>query len=270
MRLKGGGGLYTQHLQLVTTEGFSGADLWVPTDETAEAGRAWQVVASAELEPAKDHVVSAEAYYTGLQNLIQLDTRTSGDAEGQSTEDLFRTGGEGYATGLELFVQRNAGALTGWVGYTLGWSRRTFADVNLGKEFPPKYDRRHDLKVVAELQRGKWKYGVNFVYASGQAFTPAGSRFALDEPSTGETDQGIVDYPEKNGARLLPYHRLDASVARRGHLFGARAEWFLQIFNLYNRKNEWFVSYDTSESVVDADVAHQLPLIPTLGVNFEF
>jgi len=270
LRLKGGGGLYTQHLQLVTTEGFSGADLWVPTDETAEAGRAWQLVASAELEPAKDHTISAEAYYTGLQNLIQLDTRTSGDAEGQSTEDLFRTGGTGYATGLELFAQRTAGTLTGWVGYTLGWSRRTFADVNLGREFPPKYDRRHDLKVVAELERGKWKYGLNFVYASGQAFTPAGSRFALDEPSTGEPDQGIVDYPEKNSARLLPYHRMDVSIAREGHLFGAGAEWFLQIFNVYNRRNEWFVSYDTSELVIDADVAHQLPLIPTVGVNFAF
>ena len=41
VREKLGGGAYAQHLQLVSTEGLSGADFWVPTDASAEAGRSW-------------------------------------------------------------------------------------------------------------------------------------------------------------------------------------------------------------------------------------
>jgi hypothetical protein len=270
IRFKAGGGLYTQHLQLISTEGFSGADLWAPTDGSADPGRSWQLVTGLEATPSTTYRVSAETYVTGLRNLVQLDNARSGDAEGQSTEDLFRTGGKGWAAGLELFAERRLGPLTGWIGYTLGWSRRTFEEINGGREFPPKYDRRHDLKIVAELDRSRWRYGLNFTYATGQAFTPAGGRFAIEEPASGQPDQGAVLFADKNSARLLPFHRLDVSVARKGHLFGARAEWVLQIFNLYNRRNEWFVTYDTDSVVADAEVTRQLPILPTVGVNLEF
>ena len=44
----------------------------------------------------------------------------------------------------------------------------------------------------------------------------------------------------------------------------------LEVFNLYNRRNEWFVQYDTDEDVTEATVVRMLPLIPSVGVNFEF
>ena len=39
---------------------------------------------------------------------------------------VYKTGGEGYATGIEWFVEKRRGSLTGWLGYTLGWTRRRF------------------------------------------------------------------------------------------------------------------------------------------------
>ena len=271
VRVKGGGGVYNQHLQLVTTEGFSGGDVWVPTDQSAKPGRSWQLVGGTEWEPSLKHSFSVEGYYTWLRNLVQIDNTTAADAQGRTTEDLFITGGRGFATGVELFAQQRTGPVTGWVGYTLGWTRRRWTEVNQGRTFPPKYDRRHDLKVVADYKRGKWGYGVNFVLGSGQAFTPAGARYLITNPASGEPpDDGIILPADKNSARLLPFHRMDVSVTREGHLFGAKAEWFLQIFNLYKRKNEWFIQYDTQDPETKPEVTHQLPIIPTVGVNFEF
>jgi hypothetical protein len=270
VRAKVGGGGYSQHLQLVSTEGFSGADFWVPTDATAKAGRSWQAVGGVEWEPSERYSVGLEGYYTWLRNLVQLDTRRAPDAEGTTSEDIFLTGGRGWASGAELFAQKRAGPLTGWIGYTLGWSRRRWPEINQGRTFPPKYDRRHDLKVVALLKRRKWSYGANFLFGTGQAFTPAAARYELTNPATGTVGDAFLLPGPKNSARLLPYHRLDVSVTRHGSLFGSKADYFLQIFNAYNRKNEWFIQYNTDDPDTDVEIIHQLPIVPTIGVNFEF
>ena len=271
VRLKGGGGRYTQHLQLVSTEGFSGSDFWVPTDASARAGRSWQAVAGVEWEPSDEYLCSVEGYYTSLRNLVQLDNVRPPDAEGTTTQDLFFTGGKGWASGAEVFLRRRTGAVTGWIGYTLGWSRRQWPELNTGSPFPPKYDRRHDLKIVAEWNRGRWRYGATFLFATGQAYTPAAARYILTDPATGFTPRdGLLLPGPKNSARLLPYHRLDLSVTRRGSLFGMKADYYLQIFNAYDRRNEWFVQYDTENPRTDPKVVHQLPILPTIGVNFEF
>jgi len=75
---------------------------------------------------------------------------------------------------------------------------------------------------------------------------------------------------ERNSSRLLPYHRLDLSAARQFGLFGNPAEFYIQIFNVYSRRNDWFVQYDVEDFAVDPQVVRQLPIIPSVGINFEF
>lgn len=271
VRLKAAGGVYHQFLQLVATEGFSGGDFWVPIDASAEPGRSWQAVLGSEWEPSRQWFLSAEAYYTGLSNLVVLDNAVSADAGGTESNDVFQTGGSGHATGVEVFCERRTGALTGWVGYALGRSRRRFPEMNQGREFPPKYDRRHDFKVVTSYRAGPWTYGADLVYGTGQAFTPAGARYSLRSPATGVLPRDDYLLPaEHNSARLLPYHRLDVSAARQGSLFGWQAQWHVQIFNVYSRRNEWFVTYDAQDPETKPEVARMLPIIPTVGVSFEF
>ena len=117
-------------------------------------------------------------------------TRAVGGEETRS-EEVFITGGRGFATGVEAFVERVSGRLTGWIGYTLGWTRRRFPEVNQGAWFPPKYDRRHDLVVSANYRAGRWTFGCNVIYATGQAFTPASGPVRIEgkrrEPERGRT-----------------------------------------------------------------------------------
>jgi hypothetical protein len=269
-RLKLGGGIYYQYLQLVSTEGFSAADFYVPIDATADPGRSFQTVLGVEWTPGAAYEVSVEGYYTDLSDLVQFNTDVSGDSEDTDAADLFYTGGEGYASGVELFVHRRRGNLTGWIGYTLGWTRRTFSDLNQGESFPPKYDRRHDLSLVAQYRRGKWTLGGNFVLASGQAFTPAAAVYGLRNPATGQFGDPQLLPAARNSARLLPYHRLDVSVARDVTWFGQSFEWYLQVFNVYSRRNEWFVQYDLDDAVAEPEVVKMLPIVPSLGINVEF
>jgi len=200
---------------------------------------------------------------------VSLDNNTPEGQEEFTANDLFFTGGSGYATGVEFFAHRRIGRVTGWVGYTLGWSRRTFAELNGGETFAPKYDRRHDVNIVMNYRTGPWTYGSSFVFATGQAFTPASARYRVEDPALGELTDGALVLPGKrNSARLLPYHRLDFSVTRAFTAFGQPATWYVQFFNLYTRRNEWFVQFDRQEPTVD--VIKMLPIVPSIGVSFSF
>ena len=157
IRIKAAAGMYRQYLQLITTEAFSGGDFWVPLDSSVEPGRSYQGVVGTEWNPSRRYQLSVEAYYTDLANLVVLDNAVAVDSEDTRSDDIFKSGGSGWASGVEVFLQRRTGALTGWVGYTLGWTRRTFPELNSGLAFPPKYDRRHDLSFVVSYQAGKWR-----------------------------------------------------------------------------------------------------------------
>jgi hypothetical protein len=269
VRIKFGAGLYNQYVQLIATEGFSGTDLYVPIDASAKPGRSVQTVLGVEWKASPTYELSAETYYTDLDHLVEFDSNVPADQEGFTADDLFVTDGTGYATGLELFAQRRRGRVTGWVGYGLGWSRRRFDTLNAGKSFPPKYDRRHDLKVVLDWKKSAWSYSVAFLFGTGQAFTPGSARYRLEDPALGDLSPGARLLPgERNSARLLPYHRMDFSVTREFRMFGRPAEWFVQFFNLYGRRNEWFVQFDDKKP--DVEVAKMLPIIPSLGVKFNF
>ena len=271
VRLKLGAGIYNQYLQLVTTEGFSAGDFYLPLDSSVDLGQSFQVVLGGEWEPTERDVISLEVYNTDLKGLVEFDNLVAVDQPTLTAEELFVTGGKGYARGVELFVRHSADRWTGWLGYTLGYTQRTFEELNGGESFVPKYDRRHDINALLSYQAGRWRLAASFRYATGQAFTPASARYSLDDPATGgEPDAAQVLAAPRNSGRLLSYHRLDLSARKPFGLFGLPAEFVIEIFNIYNRRNEWFVTYDTEGEVTEATVVRMLPVIPSVGVNFEF
>ncbi len=276
VRIKLAGGTYRQYLQLVSSEGFSGADTWVPLDETVDPGRSWQVITGLEWDASKSYSLSTEAYYTDLSNLVSVNEDAEENREDLTSKELFHTGGTGYATGLEFFLEKRSGQLTGWLGYTLGWTRRTFDQIDYGRSHPPKYDRRHDLSLTATYRFapacstcGHWILTTNFVYGTGQAYTPAAARYTLTDPAAEEPVDRLLA-ARRNSGRLLPYHRLDLGVRRTLTLFGQHAEIYLQIVNAYNRRNEWFIQYDAEDSEKPPQIVRMLPVIPTFGFDFRF
>ncbi|MEZ4647295.1 MAG: TonB-dependent receptor plug domain-containing protein [Candidatus Eisenbacteria bacterium] len=268
-RVKLAGGIYHQYLQLVSTEGFSAGDFYLPIDDTADPSRSAQAVLGVEYEPSDTYKFAAETYYTDLSDIVAFDNRATGDPSEFDAEAIFVTNGTGWSSGLELFADKRVGDVTGWVGYTLGYTRRTFAELNGGREFPPKYDRRHDINAILNWRRGRWTYGMAFVYGTGQAFTPASALYTVRNPADHQYEVLILA-GDRNSARLLPYHRVDLTVSRDFQFFGSDAKWMFQLFNAYSRRNEWFVQYDTEDLETEPQVFKMLPLIPSIGMEVEF
>jgi len=266
-----GAGLYHQVVQLVSTEGLSAADFYLPLDDSAPASRAWQTAGGLEWTPRPGLRVSAEAYHRFLHGLVEYDNARGLGTTDEDTETFFYTGGEGRAYGVELLLERRRGRLTGWLSYTLAETRRRFDELNDGAWYSAKHDRRHDLNLTTELRLGAYRPGLTFVYGTGQSFTPAAARYLIRNPATGELTEGEQLLPApRNSGRLAPYHRLDLGVERDAHWLGDGGRIYLKVFNVYSRRNDWFVQYDTERRETRVKTLKMLPVVPTLGIRTRF
>jgi hypothetical protein len=105
--------------------------------------------------------INVETYYKIMSNQIEFRPGArlllNQNLEG---EMIF---GSGKAYGVEVFFQKKIGRLTGWIGYTLSRAERTYPEMNEGKPFPYRYDRTHDISVVANYRLGKkWETSAVF------------------------------------------------------------------------------------------------------------
>jgi hypothetical protein len=260
-------GVYYQYLNAIPigeASGFSPFDIWVPIDDKMKSSRSIDFVLGFETEPIRNHSLTLEAYHKTYRDVLYWigePTRT------KNINELFYTG-TGRAFGTELFFQRRTGSFTGSLGYTLAWTYRTFPAMNSGKEFMPKYDRRHDLSVVGNYQLDEdWKVGFVFTYSTGQTFTQGIGRYAVQTPDG--TFQQILPGDLSNN-RLSPYHRMDVSITRRISLMSLQGSLYIQIYNIYNHKNVWYREFNTQKNPTEVTDVTLLPLIPTFGIDFEF
>jgi hypothetical protein len=184
--------------------------------------------------------------------------------------------GKGQSYGAEFFFKKAIGKLNGWVGYTLSWTTRTFPDIDNGHFFYARYDRRHDISVVAVYDLNeRWSFGSIFVYGTGNAISLPESRYIVE---------GIIvsDYGRRNSFRMPAYHRLDVSVTyncKSKKLFNRlpyQNSWNLSVYNAYNRHNPYFIFFDSQGSVqegnlkVTAKQVSLFPILPSITWNFNF
>jgi hypothetical protein len=123
-----------QYIHLVSNSGTTlPTDLWVPSTFRVQPQKSWQYAGGLFKNFADNtYETSVEVYYKSMQNQIEYRegyTPNLGDTE---TEFVF---GKGWSYGSEFFVNKTRGRLTGWVGYTLSWTWRRFADLNDGVKF---------------------------------------------------------------------------------------------------------------------------------------
>lgn len=261
-----------QYLHLVSNNGTTlPTDVWVPSTYTVKPQLAWQYSAGYFRNFFNDRLeTSIEVYYKQMENQVQYrDGYVPNTIEDAELSYVF---GKGKAYGIELFINKTRGKFTGWIGYTLAWTNLTFPKLNNGETFPAKYDRRHDLSLVGSYQfNKKWTASTVFVFGSGNAITLPTAYYFIDA-------QLQQLYSKLNNYRLPPYHRLDLSVTytpqkikpRRWH-----GSWTLSVYNVYNRKNPYFLYVDTEGTVktgikVKVYQVSILPILPSITYNFRF
>ncbi len=273
--VKAGIAYTNQFVHLVTSSTSTlPTDLWVPSSAVVEPQRGIQYSAGYfQNFLDNDLETSVEIYYKDLQNQIEFNNSYVPEL-GRDIEESF-VFGKGRSYGAEFFVRKNKGPLTGWVGYTLSYTWRYFDDLNDGERFPARFDRRHDLSAVATWKiNPRWTISSIFVYGTGQATTVPLSFYLIE-------GNLVNEYGPRNGYRLAPYHRLDFSATYSPDKRDDKERFFdwdlnFSVYNLYNRKNPFFIYYDIEGDAVSGDLdisAKQVslfPVIPSVTWNFRF
>jgi len=306
--LKLAGGIYRQYLHRVPR--FFVGDIWVSSDKNIKPSKSVHTILSYEKWLSEGFSFQAELFYKTYDNLnsfnnfVVADLVSDGvDNQGRTlytnTQNLFDVG-SGNSKGFELMLKKDRGIVTGWAAYTYSVTNWNVVGINQNKAFNPRHDRTHVANLVlnTELDRiwdhvrgrkytkGKkrWLMSFNLVYSSGQPITTPNSAYLSggtpDAGNDGVTgDGGNISfslYPSQiNAARLPAYIRADLSVTREINFNNYTLSPYVQIFNLFNRKNIWFVTYEDDSEKTDKikpkyEKVNMFPLLPTIGVTITF
>ncbi len=270
--------MMNQYIHLLSNSGVGlPTDLWLPATRRVPQQTAWQTALGlTHSVTEKGLELSIEAYYKKMDNLIEYKEGASfAGFQGNWEDKVTRGSGESY--GLELFVQKKIGATSGWLGYTLSWSNRTFPGLNGGKTFPYKYDRRHDVSLtVSHKFNPKWDMGLTWIYGTGNAITLPIGTYNLPDPDINRMPAVYYtdarEYTSRNGYRMPAYHRLDLSFSY--HTSGG-STWTFSAYNAYNRQNAYFIFFDSDYdgnrlTKKEAKQFSLFPIIPSINYSFTF
>ena len=243
-------------------------DLWTPSGPYLEPQYADQIALGYFRNfDANNYETSVEVYYKKLYN--QVDYIDGANLILNNNLETELLGGEGRAYGVELYLKKNSGRLTGWISYTLSRAEKRVPGINSqdpginnGQFYPANYDKLHDLSVTGTFKLNKtWSFSANFIYATGRPITFPTGRYQY---------AGLVlaNYESRNGNRMPDYHRLDISATLHGKLGG---DWIFGIYNVYNRMNASSITFQPNEEnpiVTEAVRTTIFGFVPSVTYSF--
>ncbi|QKX06012.1 TonB-dependent receptor [Aquimarina sp. TRL1] len=274
-----------QYIHLLSNSGIGlPTDLWVSSTDRVKPQSSHQVALGYSRDFIDENfTLSLEGYYKKSNNVIGYKEGT--DFIFDAREDSEKTwednvvSGEAEAYGLEFLLQRKFGKFTGWIGYTLAWSDRQFDELNQGKRFFARYDRRHDVSLVGIYKpskkitlSGSWIYasGSNYTLPNGEIKTPINDRHDLSQSNIFNNRGISKNYEERNNFRGESTHRLDLSIQFHKKKKRGTRTWDFSIYNAYFRKNPFTYIFKRKNGVRELNRISILPIIPSITYKYEF
>jgi hypothetical protein len=274
----------TQHIHLLSNSTIGlPTDLWVPSTALIRPQKSIQYAIGSVYEFKEGVELSVEGYYKSMSNLIEYKEGSTFFSLSDDWQDKLEFG-RGIAYGGELLVRKTAGKTTGWVGYTLSWSKRKFDNISFGEWFPYRYDRRHDISIVVNHSFSKRiDVGATWVYGTGTAVTlPVMAYTRTVWPVTKQSMMNsflpgpstIMAFEGRNGYRMPAYHRLDIGINfHKEKKWGTRT-WSFGAYNAYNRQNPFFMTQTLFQPgngpmLVQFKQLSLFPVIPYFSYNFK-
>lgn len=268
-----------QYLHLVTLSNSSlPTDIWYPSTRNIKPQSSDQVALGLHQALFKEkYFFSVETYYKWLHNAVDFRDGAQVFANPNLEGEFIR--GRGWAYGFEGYIEKKQGKTTGWIGYTLSWTWREFADLNNGKPFHPRYDRRHDISVVVMhklsprvVLSGTWVYG------TGNFVSLATGRYSFQDflPNTDIT--AVPIFTNRNDYQMPPTHRLDLGLVwkMKPRKPNRESDLTFSIYNAYSRRNPFFIYYEEERDEDDNAIAFTpkllalFPILPSVTYNFKF
>jgi outer membrane receptor for ferrienterochelin and colicin len=281
-----------QYVHLLSTSGVGlPTDLWVPATDLVKPQNSQQVAVGMAKDFEKQNFsLTVEGYYKTMNNIIGYKEGASFLAIQESDEGLESisweenvTSGKGTSYGAEVLLQRKQGRLTGWAGYTLSWTTHQFDELNNGKKFFARYDRRHDISLVGVYElKENITLSATWVYGTGNAITLPISTYQTSELSNVSSPSrdnfyraNGTEYTDRNAFRMRAYHRADIGVQVMKQKKSGVRTWEFSVYNSYNRKNPfyYFIGSEEQFNPDSKQVLKQVslfPILPSVSWNFKF
>ncbi len=222
-----------------------------------------------------EYEASAEVYYKYFYNALDFKDNANIIANRNIETEILR--GKGWAYGLELFLRKNTGKLTGWISYTWSKTKLQIPGINSGKAYYASYDRRNNFNIVMSYDVSKrWNISANWVYGSGRPLTIPVQLYQFAQSNVGYVSG-------RNNYRIPAYHRMDISATISAKKKEGRknfGSWNFSIYNVYARKNAFTVfvrdkNFGTTDHPIYKDQKELVKLylftiIPSVTYNFNF
>jgi len=265
--IKGSYNRITQYLHLLSNS-TSGqpTDTWVPSSTNVRPVTVNQYSAGYYRNFLDNNLeFSVEAYYKDMQNITDYEDGT--DIFFNEDIEASIASGDGRSYGLEFYLKKKYGRLTGWVSYTLARTEILIMEIS-PLWYPASYDKTHDAALVVSYDLTKrLSLSGSWIYYTGSAVTFPSGKYEFDGHLASY-------YTERNGYRMPNYHRLDLNLHLAGKDKGRfRSSWDFSVYNVYNRHNAYLISFRESETVPGTTEAVKLALfgiVPSFTWNFEF
>ncbi len=246
-----------QFLHLLSSNSFGLTnDFWVPSTARVRPEESWQTGLGLNRTLSKDIEMNLEGYYKYTDGVISYVTGKSLFDNSDRWQDKI-TQGVGWSGGSELSATYKTARWNTSAAYTLSWNWQQFSQLNGGRPFPYRYDRRHNLNLKATYTPShRFNAVAQFIYLTGEAFTLPDQLYPDLDQNLLYTGQGLpansnytYSYSNWNAYRLPDVHRLDlgANFTRRRGLRYVRT-WSVGIYNAYGRANVNFITLRQKEN----------------------
>ena len=282
-----------QYIHLLSNSGEGiPTDLWVSSTDRIKPQHSKQIALGIAKDFKNQITITLENYYKTSKGIItyqegaQFSSAFSDISQSSvSWEDNITTG-KSVSYGTELLIKKKvSGNFNGWLGYTLSKTELQFDELNNGKKFLAKYDRKHDISLVAIYNISDDKtLSATWVYSTGNKLTlPVKEQPVIktDFNPTSVKDspfyhQNLQTYVNRSNFTAEAYHRMDLSFQMKKPKKRGVRTWDISIYNLYNRKNPFFYT------IIDKNLSSNgnankvlqkeslLPLIPSISYIYEF
>lgn len=218
-------------------------------------GAATHLSVGLDQQLASDVRLGLEGYYKRFDGLPPPDTVPLAD----------------HSSGVDVWVRRSAGRLTGWVGYSLAWAWSSELATGVGSRFAGRQT------LSAGAQGRVWRgtlLGARFAYGGGLpiALDP---EMSLPNEAPTLSSGNVGSTAPLSGPGPGPFLRLDVHASRtwtpRVAGRDTQVTPYLRVLNALDRRDGLFYRYfAASDSRRQVQPIGTLPVVPVFGVEWRF
>lgn len=231
------------------------------------------------------------AYYRYMSGLVSYKTGINMFRMGQNSWEYETATGIGKSAGIESALSYNRPHFESTLSYTLSKTTRRFDEINYGREFPYKFDRRHILNIQGKYQFAESKgkkgavrrhyFNTVLAYSTGHretmpvstylgTFPPLWSSVAVTGGDFTMEFNKMMHYRQEmtamNEFRMPDYFRVDLSYSFEKYSLHHTSILTVSVFNVLNRHNPYLMFVKDGQwrqlSI--------MPIMPSLRWSVEF